>query len=302
MDVQHLRAFRSVVATGSVRGAADVLGYSPSAISQQISGLQRSAGIPLLTKVGRGVEPTPAGIALAERVDGLLGEIGDLDHFVLGLREGREAAVVLGYFHSLGATWLPEIVGPLVADHPETRVELFVSDSFEPMRRPRPDVQLIVTPRGFEPPSAHSLVPLADDPYVAVLREDHPLAHEAAIALADLAGESWVDNDAAGGWCRQVIVDACAAAGFSPRYRIEAHDYATAHALVASTGIGVSVMPSLGARRLPEGLVAIPVRQPEPIRTIGALVRDDSAATPLVQRVVELARAAAREGGRSPRR
>lgn len=297
MDVQHLRAFRSVVATGSVRGAADVLGYSPSAVSQQISGLQRSAGIPLLTKVGRGVEPTPAGIALAERVDGLLGEIGDLDHFVRGLREGRETTVVLGYFHSLGATWLPGIVGPLVGEYPEARVELFVGDTFEPTRRPRPDVQLVVVPRGFEPPSGYSLRPLAGDPYVVALPAGHPLAGETEVPLADLAGESWVDNDVARGWCRQVVVDACAAAGFQPRYSIEAHDYPTALSLV-DAGLGVSVMPSLGARRLPEGLVTIPVAHPVPVRSIGVLVREDSAGTALVQRIIELAEHRAGEGGR----
>lgn len=295
MDVQHLRAFRSVVATGSVRGAADVLGYSPSAISQQISGLQRSAGIPLLTKVGRGVEPTPAGIALAERVDGLLGEIGDLDHFVRGLREGRATTVVLGYFHSLGATWLPDIVGPLVEGFPDARVELFVSDTFEPAHRPLPDVQLIVTPRDFDPPAGYSLRPLAEDPYVVVLPEGHRLAGESEVALAGLATESWVDNDVARGWCRRVVMDACAAAGFQPRFRVETHNYLTAGSLVRA-GLGISVMPSLGARHLPEGVVAVPVAQPTPIRAIGALVRDDAAATPLVGRIVELAMGVASRG------
>lgn len=296
MDVQQLRAFRSVVATGSVRAAAEVLGFSPSAISQQVSGLQRTTGIPLLTKVGRGLEPTPAGIALAERVDGLLGELGDLDHYVRGLREGRSTTVVLGYFHSLGATWLPDIVGPLAEEFPDARVELFVSDAFEQAHRPRPDVQLIVTPRDFDPPAGYSLRPLAEDPYVVVLPEGHRLAGESEVAMADLASESWVDNDVARGWCRRVIMDACAAAGFQPRFRVETHNYLTAGSLVRA-GLGISVMPSLGARHLPEGVVAVPVAQPRPIRAIGALVREDAAGTPLVQRVVELATEVARRGG-----
>lgn len=301
MDVQQLRAFRSVVATGSVRAAAEVLGYSPSAISQQVSGLQRSAGIPLLARVGRGREPTRAGVALAGRVDGVLGELGDLDQFLRGLREGRGSAIVLGYFHSLGSTWLSGIVGPLVAEFPDTRVDLFVSDGFDPGRRPRPDVQLVVASRGFAAPVGYALVPLGEDPYAVVLPGGHPLADGEEVALTDLAGESWVDNDAAGGSCRQVVIDACAAAGFQPRFRIETHDYATALSLV-SAGLGISVMPSLGAHHLPEGLVALPVTQPTPVRSIGALVREDSATTPLVRRTLELAAAVADEEGRSPRR
>lgn len=239
-------------------------------------------------------------------MDGLLGEIGDIDHFVRGLREGRETTVVLGYFHSLGATWLQGIVGPLVGEFPQARIELFVSDTFESTRRPRPDVQLIVTPRDFEPPAGYSVLPLAQDPYVVALPGDHALASRPEIALTDLAGESWVDNDVARGWCRQVVVDACAAAGFQPRYGIEAHDYATALSLVEA-GLGVSVMPSLGARLLPEGLVAVPIAHPVPMRAIGALVREDYADTALVRRIIALSeerasRAGVVKEGRSPQR
>ena len=64
--------------------------------------------------------------------------------------------------------------------------------------------------------------------------------------LAELAGERWVDNDFARGWCRRNLIEACHAAGFSPPFHVEAHDYPTAIAFVAA-GIGVTVLPRLGA-------------------------------------------------------
>lgn len=288
MDVQQLRAFRSVVATGSVRAAADSLQYSPSAISQQITALQRDVGVALTRRVGRGVEPTGEGRALAERIDAFLGEMGDLDAFVKGLRAGRTTGTRLGYFSSLGATWLPRIVGPVADEFPETSIELFVADTFDPARRPRLDFQFLVVPRSFAPPEGYQLRWLADDTYVVAMRADHPLAAESAVPMAALAKEEWVDNDAAGGWCRQVTIDACAAAGFQPRYRIQTLDYPVALGLVA-VGMGITVLPSLGARNLPEGVVSRPLVTPTPVRSIGALVADDCLQTPAVQRILELA-------------
>ena len=60
LDVQRLRVFRAVVASGSVQAAADHLGYTPSAVSQQLTALQRETGLVLFEKAGRGIAPTPA--------------------------------------------------------------------------------------------------------------------------------------------------------------------------------------------------------------------------------------------------
>ena len=61
LDVRRMQVLRAVVTSGSVSAAAANLGYTPSAISQQLSTLEREAGTPLLEKVGRGLRPTPAG-------------------------------------------------------------------------------------------------------------------------------------------------------------------------------------------------------------------------------------------------
>src|SRR6185436_13554067 len=80
IDVQRLRVFRAVVASGSVQAAADHLGYTPSAVSQQISALQRETGLVLFEKAGRGIAPTATAKVLA---------LGGED---LGGRRGGDAA------------------------------------------------------------------------------------------------------------------------------------------------------------------------------------------------------------------
>ncbi|WP_029089884.1 LysR family transcriptional regulator [Brevibacterium album] len=288
MEVQQLRAWRSVVATGSVRAAAEMLGYSPSAVSQQVSGLQRAAGVPLLTRVGRGIEPTPEGLALARRIDGVLGELSVLEDYVRGLREGRDTTATIGYFASLGTTWMPDILARLAREHPETQLELFVADSFDAARHPRPDLQLVVLPDTAHAPPGYRAHLLAEDEYAVVMPAGHPLAASDRIPLSTLSEYDWIDNDVAGGSCRQTAVDAAAAAGFQPVFRVQTPDYPSALALVAR-GIGISVMPSLAARSLPHGAVARPITSPTPVRTIYALTPAASDALPVARRALELA-------------
>lgn len=292
MEIQHLRAWRSVVATGSVRATAEALGYSPSAISQQVAQLQKAAGFALLSRVGRGIEPTPAGRALAARIDGVLGELGDLDDFVRALQVGQDTSLTLGYFPSLGTTWLPDIVGPLAEEFPSTRLNLYVSDTHDPARRPRPDVQLLVLPAEGAVPAGYATQLIAEDSYVVTLHEDDPLAEQAEVPLADLARHAWIDNDFVGGSCRTVALDACAAVGFQPTFRIQTHDYHSALALVAR-GLGISVMPALAATQLPPHVTTRPIIDPTPRRSIHALVLLDSADHLVVRRTLALTTRAA---------
>jgi len=141
-------------------------------------------------------------------------------------------------------------------------------------------------------------VHLLDEPYVAVLPVSHPLAGAARIDLARLAADRWVDNDFARGPCRENVVDACRAAGFSPPFHVEAHDYRTAVAFV-DAGIGITVLPRVGADPLPPGAVAVPVINPTPQRSIHALAQTAVADTPPVRRVLDLLTATA-AGPHSP--
>jgi DNA-binding transcriptional LysR family regulator len=117
------------------------------------------------------------------------------------------------------------------------------------------------------------------------------------VELAQLAGDRWVDNDFARGRCRHVLLEACRAAGFEPPFQVETHDYSTAIAFV-DAGIGLTVVPGLGAARLPAGVVAVPVTCPTPVRSIYALVQASVERNPPVQTALAvLARCAANARG-----
>jgi DNA-binding transcriptional LysR family regulator len=285
LDVHRLRIFRSVVASGSVAGAAENLGYTPSAVSQHVTALSRETGLTLLERSGRGVRPTAAGLALAAQADRVLARLGEAETVVADLRAGRTGTLSVAYFASVGAAWMPRVVHRLTTEFPGVRLDLELSEHIADRVEDRPDLQVVVAYDGYDPGRGFTAHHLLDDPYVAVLPTGHPFASRAEIELAELRTERWIDNDFARGWCRRNLLEACHAAGFRPTFHVEAHDYPTAVAFVGA-GIGITVMPRLGAAHLPPGVVAVPVVRPTPVRSLYALVRDGLASSPPVRAAV----------------
>ena len=149
LDVHRLRVFRSVVASGSIHGAAANLGYTASAVSQHVSALQRETGLTLLTRAGRGIEPTAAGVALAHQIDGVLSRLGDVESFVDDLRAGRTGSLSLAYFASAGAAWMPTVVRLLLQEFPGLRLDLMLRDELPASPGERADLQVVVEQGGL---------------------------------------------------------------------------------------------------------------------------------------------------------
>ena len=292
IDVHRLRVFRAVVASGSVHAAASNLGYTASAVSQHVAALQRETGLTLLARSGRGVEPTAVGLALAAEVDDVLARLGDVEAFVGDLRDGRTGSLSIAYFASAGSAWMPTVARTLLREFPALRLGLALRDDLSTGPGKRPDLQIVVAPRDFtgtREARAHHLV---DDPYVAVVPREHPLAGTDGVELSRLEKERWIDNDVARGWCRRNLLEACQAAGFRPSFRVEAHDYPSAIAFVEA-GIGITVLPRLGAIRLPSAVATVPVTSPTPVRSIFALVQTAAESAPPARRALEVLRACA---------
>lgn len=291
LDVHRLRVLRTVVATGSVGAAASTLGYTPSAVSQHLATLQRETGLQLIERRGRGIAPTAAGRTLADEAGRVLESLSGVEGVVGDLRAGRVGRLSISYFASAGAAWIPPVVAALMQEFPELRLDLRLIELLGD-EHPDPDLEIFVAGAGehLRSGSGQTRVHhLLDDPYVVVVPVGHPLAGEREVPLGTLAAEHWVDNDFNRGFCRQVILDACTEAGFSPDFRIETHDYPTAISFVAA-GVGVTVLPGLGATRLPEGVVAIPLVSPTPVRHVYVGVRASVEHHPAARRAVDLLR------------
>ncbi|MEV6103671.1 LysR family transcriptional regulator [Streptomyces sp. NPDC051940] len=293
LDTRRLQMLRAVATTGSVSAAAANLGYTPSAVSQQMTVLEREAGLPLLERIGRGVRLTSAGRLLTEHAGRIGDELAAAETALAALREGRTGRIAVRYFASAGGGLLPVALARFREEHPGVEVELKLIDPADPLpevKEGRADLALVVRPPGRGGPGVR-LLHLLDDPYLAVLPQGHPLAEREEIALTELAGEPWVDSEV-GGPCREPLQEACAAAGFSPSYGVQSGDYGSAQGFVAA-GLGVALVPRLGLAQRHPGVVVRPVRGPEPVRVIQAAVREAALGLPAVRGLLDTLRNAA---------
>lgn len=301
LDMRRMQVLRAVVGCGSVTAAAARLGYTPSAVSQQVGALEKEAGTALLERVGRGVRPTPAGLLLTEYADAIGRQVAEAETALADLVAGRTGRLAVRYFATAGAALVAPAVARLRAEHPGVQLELKLTDPEDPLpevKEGRADVALVVGASGASGASkAHEgvrLVKLLDDPYLAVLPKGHRLAARRSVKLAELAEEPWVGSEWPGP-CLDAQLDACGAAGFRPRFAVQSEDYVTAQGFVAA-GLGVALIPRLGlGSRHPEVVVRV-VRDPEPVRIIHAAVRETAPPQPALEAFLRALRDAATEG------
>jgi len=286
VDVHRLRVLRAVVADGSIQGAAASLGYTPSAISQHLTALQKETGLRLLQRSGRGIEPTVAGRAVAAEAARIFERLADLESLVADLRAGRVGALSVSYFASAGAVWIPPVVATIAREFPRLRLDLRLIELLGADSGP-PDVEIAVDGAESGGIAGYQVHPLLTEPYLAVVPVTSALGRRAQVDLAELRDQAWVDNDVARGPCRQAVLDACSTVGFSPAFHIETQDYPTAIRFVAE-GMGITVIPHLGLGTLPDSTVAVPLVNPTPRRSISVRVRDTAANHPAVIRMLEL--------------
>ena len=130
LEVRHLVAFDAVANEGTFGRAAEKLGYTQSAISQQIASLERLVDGKLFDRPGgpRPVELTPLGEQLLVSARELLRAVDavgqDLDRF----RTGEVGRITVGTFQSVSAKVLPLVVGRMRAEYPDVEIHVYESD------------------------------------------------------------------------------------------------------------------------------------------------------------------------------
>jgi DNA-binding transcriptional LysR family regulator len=282
LDARRLRLLRDLARLGTIAAVADAHTYTPSAVSQQLSTLEKEAGVALLERSGRRVSLTPAGKVLAREAESVLAA---LERASAAVASAASGPLRIGAFPTAVRTLLPSALVTLGRSHP--RLELMVSE-LDPAHVPdalrdrRLDVGLL---------HDYDIEPAAPDPDldgVPLLTETVYLA--APTALADLAAArdaAWIVGSP-GTLCHAVTLRACRNSGFLPRVRHHADDFATVLALVGA-GQGVALVPSLAAGSPPDGvhLNPLPLR-----RRTRIAYRRGAGAHPVVTAFVEALRQA----------
>lgn len=304
IDAHRLRVWRAVVASGSVQAAARHLGFTPSTVSQHVQQLQRETRLVLAERVGRGLRPTPAGLALAAEAERLEIETQRLEAVVADLRQGRSHELAVSCAASVAQSWMPRVASRLQRELPGVVLEVSINEPHEGRGRRTPDIAVRSRPPHADgtpddrAPEGYTEHPLTVEDFVVVVPADSPLAGQRSVRMSQLASEPWIDNVVyEQSPTVRILLTAAQAAGFTPRWSARCDDHLAAVGLVAA-GHGVTAFPTLAAWGPMTGTVTLPLTDPTPRRELVAWQRGATAHTRAsriaLEALIEVARGAGR--------
>jgi molybdate transport repressor ModE-like protein len=275
IDVRRLAVLREVARLGSFNQAAAALRLTPSAVSQQISALERALGTGVVRRSTRGVELTEAGRVLAEAGEAIAAELANAEEEIARLATARTERLTVATFASGGQRLLPAALLSFTAEHPGVEItvlEVEPEESLALVRSGAADLALAYHfdgPPPVRPDGRDGVVwtHLLDDPMWIVMPAGHPLAGRESVTLAELSGERWAHG------CLGIVdlLDHYAAmAGFEVRTACRGTDYVFAQALVRA-GVGISMIPQVALTADLGGLATVPLAPPCPSRFVGTV-------------------------------
>ena len=294
MDTRQLAAFCAVVERKSFSEAAERLGVTQPAVSQQIRSLEDRVGQQLLDRSGRRVEPTEAGNRLYRSAQRLLALERQLLEEVAGEAEGPlRGQLAMGASTGPGGTVVPVLLCEFAEANPDVKIDLAISDTQTIVERvARRELELGVvgaTPRN----RSVDYEPFFRDEVVLVCPPGHPFAGK-TVSLEDLRGERLIAMQEGAG-VRQVIDDELRAKGMRLRdldVRLELGLQESVKSAVEA-GHGVTFISRTAVERELEAgtLVEAAVKGLEPSRDISLVRATGRVATRVADEFVEFARA-----------
>lgn len=252
LDVRKLRLLRELAHRGTIAAVAEALNYTPSAVSQQLTALERETGVALLERTGRRVTLTPAAVGLVAHTESILAILQEATAELAS--PALTGTLRIGVFPTAVPTILTPAVVALSTDHPDLElmvVELDPAAVPDALRDERLDIALV---------QEYDYVPAPPDAGLQTEPLFEETVHLAALSAEPLTARRdshWIAGTP-GTLCHRLTVSACEAAGFTPHVRHHADDFGAVLALVAA-GQGVAFVPDLGAVAPPDAVVLTPL-------------------------------------------
>jgi DNA-binding transcriptional LysR family regulator len=295
LETRHLLALVAVVETGTFSGAAELLGYTQSAVSQQVGTLERIVGTSLFERPGgrRPVRLTAAGEILLSHARAVLARVSAAAADLRALASGEQGALQVGTLPSVGTKILPGLLGTFRAEWPGIEIALRESRNCAELIHAVETGDIDVTFIDIGPYETGSLRVrrLLDDPMVLVAPADAPEAKRRTVSIDDVAHLPMIGTRNPG--CRQIIDDALRQAAVLPTYVFRSDDNPTIQGLIGS-GLAYAVLPLLTVDENDPHVAVIPIRPAPPPRRLGIAWhperRPPVALLPFVEAAAEICR------------
>ncbi|MFJ8958293.1 LysR family transcriptional regulator [Lentzea sp. NPDC102401] len=280
MDLRHLATLDAVAAEGTFGKAADRLGYTQSAVSQQVAALEKAVGGAVFDRPGgpKPVRLTPLGEVVLAHGRELLARAATTEEAVERFKAG-EGRVDIGTFQSVTNVILPTVVRQILTEHPAADIRLFEEETDQPSA----DGLDLVFFDGRVKDAEQ--VKILDDPYVLVAR--HGQFPRGPVPLQALHGAAMVAQPPI---CDQARVERVyAEAGVAPLIVFRTADNRGVISMVRA-GMGVAVMPRLALDVPSDDLSTHEIEPALAPREIYLAWRSNRTLSPLATRVIELTR------------
>ena len=290
VELRHLAALQAVAREGSFGGAAVALGYSQSAVSQQIAALERIVGERLVERPGgpRPVSLTDAGRLLLGHADRIVARLEAAQADLAAYSEGSAGTLRVGTFQSVGARVLPRVLLEFATAWPLVSIQLTEStDDSELLglvERGELDLTFVMLPVEEGPFGSDELM---KDPYVLLVRPESPLAaSKNPPSLKEIAAVPLIGYRQ----CRSIfaVEERFRGTGLEPKIVFRSDDNTTIQGMVAA-GVGSALVPRLTVETRDESVVALPVDARIPPREIGIAWHRERYASPSARAFVAVA-------------
>ena len=293
LEFRHIVALETVARTGSFGRAAAALGYTQSAVSQQIAALERIVGEKLIERPGgpRKASLTEAGQILVRHADAIAARLDAARADIAALRVGEAGRLRIGTYQSIGARLLPDVMRRFAADWPAVAIALAEphtdKELYDLLERGDLDLAFCSLPLAEGPFEALELM---SDPYVLLVPVDGELAERGAATLDDV-GDAAIIGCAASG---ERLHDALRASGYSLEFAFRSDNNGTLQGLVAA-GFGVALVPLLAVTPDDPRIAVVRFEPPVPPRRIAVAWHRDRHHSPAARAFIDVARSVGAE-------
>lgn len=283
METARCRAFLAAAETGSFSKAAEALSYTPSGVNQLVTALEKELGFPVFRRNTKGVTLTENGEMLLPAVREFLRQedrIFELSAEMNGLLIG---SVTIAAYSSIATHWLPAVISVFQQDYPQIRIRL-MEGIWQEVSKWLDDRAADIGFFSYQEGMPYEWIPLAEDPMLALLPKDHPLAGAEAYPLKECANDRFI-MPALG--CDDDVTALFAKNGIVPNVQFTTLESFSVMSMVEQ-GLGMSVMNELITEKRICDVVKLPLDPPSQI-TLGIALHSKADISPAVRMFLKYA-------------